>query len=353
MELNMKAINTNKCTFSALLFITVFLLVNIHAVIAQSETKITTDDAAAQDCFGYSVSISGDYAVVGAYQDDDGGYSSGSAYIFVRDGDDWTQQAKLTTDDAAVEDHFGWSVSISGDYAVVGAHGDDDDGEASGSAYIFVCDGANWIEQAKLTADDATGGDYFGFSVSISGDYAVVGAHLDDDGGDCSGSAYIFVRDGTDWTEQAKLTADDAAERDFLGWSVSISGDYTVVGAWRDDDDDDGEDSGSAYIYNLGENNIEWRGDMTDLPVDFSIVSAYPNPFNSAIRIGFNLKSAHEVALQALDVQGRVIADINQGYYQAGQHQITWDAQSIQSGLYFIRLTASGKVFTQKVMLIR
>ncbi|MDP8238922.1 MAG: T9SS type A sorting domain-containing protein [Candidatus Hatepunaea meridiana] len=100
----------------------------------------------------------------------------------------------------------------------------------------------------------------------------------------------------------------------------------------------------------MGENNIEWSG---DIPVEFGIVSAYPNPFNSAIRIGFNLKSAQEVVLQALDIQGRVIADINQGYYQAGQHQVSWDAQSFQSGLYFIRLKASDQVFTQKVMLIR
>jgi len=92
---------------------------------------------------------------------------------------------------------------------------------------------------------------------------------------------------------------------------------------------------------------------MTDLPVDFGIVSAYPNPFNSAIRIGFNLKSAHEVALQALDIQGRIIANISQGYYNAGQHQIIWDAQSFQSGLYFVRLEGSGFIATRKVILIR
>ncbi|MCF7810794.1 T9SS type A sorting domain-containing protein [bacterium] len=92
---------------------------------------------------------------------------------------------------------------------------------------------------------------------------------------------------------------------------------------------------------------------MADIPVDFGIVSAYPNPFNSAIRIGFNLKSAQEVVIHAHDTKGRVIAEINQGYYQAGQHQITWDAQTFVSGLYFVRMEASDKVFTRKVMLIR
>ena len=150
---------------------------------------------------------------------------------------------------------------------------------------------------------------------------------------------------------ETKITADGAAEDDYFGISVSISGDYAVVGAYYDDDD--GENSGSAYIYNLGENNVEWRGDMADIPVDFDIVSAYPNPFNSAIRIGFNLKSAHEVVLQAHDTKGRVIAEIYQGYYQAGQHQISWDAQTFQSGLYFLRLQSGNDASVKKVIMIK
>ena len=210
------------------------------------QAKLTASDAAAGDQFGISVSISGDYAIIGAYNDDDGGDASGSAYIFVRDGQGWTERAKLTASDAAAGDEFGLSVSISGDYAIIGAFGDDDDGSSSGSAYIFVRDGQSWTEQAKLTASDAAAGDGFG-SVSISGDYAVVGARLDDDNGTDSGSAYIFVRDGQSWTERAKLTASDAAGNDKFGISVSISGDYAIVGAWGDDHA--GFSSGSAYVY--------------------------------------------------------------------------------------------------------
>ncbi|MDP8239591.1 MAG: T9SS type A sorting domain-containing protein [Candidatus Hatepunaea meridiana] len=226
------------------------------------QVKLTANDAAEYDYFGYSVSIDDDYAVIGARGNDDDGEDSGSAYIFVRDGDDWREQAKLTADDAAARDYFGFSVSISGDYSVVGAYGNNDDGEDSGSAYIFVHDGDNWTEQAKLTANDAAADDYFGHSVSIDGDYAVVGADRNDNDDDnvVSGSAYIFVRDGDDWTQQAKLTANDAADWDFFGRSVSISGDYTVVGADRNDDD--GEDSGSAYIFQRDEpdqpENLTW-----------------------------------------------------------------------------------------------
>jgi hypothetical protein len=211
------------------------------------QAKLTASDGAAGDMFGCSVSISGDYAVVGAYYDGDKGYASGSAYIFKRDSTTWSQQAKLTASDGAAEDFFGCSVSISGDYAVVGAYYNDDNGTDSGSAYIFKRDGTTWSQQAKLTASDGAAGDGFGWSVSISGDYAFIGANLDDDKGDASGSAYIFKRDGTTWSQQAKLTAYDGAAGDVFGCSVSISGDYAIVGAYGDGDK--GSVSGSAYIF--------------------------------------------------------------------------------------------------------
>jgi hypothetical protein len=209
--------------------------------------KLTASDGTAKDNFGWSVSISGDYAVVGAPADDNNGTDSGSAYIFKRSGTSWREQVKLTASDGAAGDWFGWSVSISGDYAIVGALWDDDNGAYSGSAYIFKRSGTNWSEQAKLLAADGAADDYFGNSVSISGDYAIVGAHLDDNNGAASGSAYIFKRDGISWSQQAKLTALDGAVSDFFGCSVSISGAYAIVGAYQDDDN--GINSGSAYMF--------------------------------------------------------------------------------------------------------
>ncbi|MEL6390129.1 MAG: FG-GAP repeat protein [Bacteroidota bacterium] len=211
------------------------------------QAKLTASDAAAGDQFGRSVSISGNYAIIGSVSNDDGGSNPGSAYVFVRSGSIWTQQAKLTAFDAAIGDQFGFSVSISGDYAIVGAIGDDDGGANSGSAYVFVRSGSTWTQQAKLTASDAAAGDQFGHSVSISGVYAIVGAWFGNDGGSDSGSAYVFVRSGSTWTQQAKLSASDAASNDLFGWSVSIFGDYAVIGAPYDDDS--GFDSGSAYVF--------------------------------------------------------------------------------------------------------
>ena len=209
------------------------------------QAKLTASDGAVYDHFGSSVSISDDYAIIGAYEDNDKGLDSGSAYIFRRDGSTWIQQAKLTASDGAVRDYFGNSVSISGDYALIGAPSDDDKGDYSGSAYMFKREGTIWIQQAKLTASDGAVYDHFGYSVSISGDYALIGAYRNN----YTGSAYIFRREGNTWIQQRKLTATDGAYQDVFGVSVSISNDYIVVGACYDDDK--GTDSGSAYIYQL------------------------------------------------------------------------------------------------------
>ena len=158
-----------------------------------------------------------------------------------------TEQAKLIASDGARLDKFGFSVSISGDTAVVGAGSGDGNFVDSGSAYVFVRSGTTWSEQAKLTASDGAAADFFGNSVSISGDTALVGAPRDDDNGTNSGSVYAFLRSGGSWSEEAKLSASDGAVDDRFGESVSIRGDTALVGAFLDDDN--GNDSGSAYVY--------------------------------------------------------------------------------------------------------
>jgi len=233
---------------SILILGTLGLSQNAYAPPFNEVAKLTASDAAVGDQFGTSVSISGDTAIVGAQGNDDAGSFSGSAYVFVRSGTTWTEQAKLTASDPVTLDFFGFSVSISGDTAIVGASGSLF-GSGPGFAYVFVRSGTTWTEQAKLTASDAAAGDFFGFSVSISGDTAIVGAHGNDDTGSRSGSAYVFVRSGTTWTEQAKLTASDPATLDDFGFSVSLSGDRAIVGARLDDDA--GGNSGSVYIFDF------------------------------------------------------------------------------------------------------
>ncbi|MEN0110372.1 MAG: FG-GAP repeat protein [Planctomycetota bacterium] len=209
----------------------------------QELAKLTASDGAAGDWFGYSVAVDGGVAVVGAFFDDDNGTRSGSAYVY--DTATGQELAKLTASDAAESDQFGFSVALDGGVAVVGAWGDRDNGSESGSAYVY--DAATGQELAKLTASDGAAGDWFGFSVALDGGVAVVGAVLHDDNNFNSGSAYLF--DTATGQELAKLTASDGAANDQFGWSVAIDGNLALVGAHRDDDN--GPNSGSAYLFDV------------------------------------------------------------------------------------------------------
>ncbi len=214
---------------------------------ATEDLKLTSTGITAGDSFGFSVAVSGDTAVVGAAYDDQNGYASGSVYVFVRNGNTWTEEQKLTASDAAVEDNFGVSVGISGDTIIVGTYVDDPN---LGAAYIFTRSGSTWTEEAKLIASDTAVGDRFGTSVTISGNTAVIGAYYDDDDGQNSGSAYVFTRSGTTWTEEAKLTASDAFLGDDFGRFLSLSGDTCVIGAPYEGWETSGYSyTGAAYIY--------------------------------------------------------------------------------------------------------
>jgi len=216
--------------------------------------KLTASDAQAGDRFGWSVAVSADIAVVGAVGEDTWGSNAGAAYVFSRDQggtDNWGEVEKLTAaSDAEAGDEFGSSVAVSGDIAVVGARGEDEKGSAAGAAYVFQRDLGgtdNWGQAQKLMASDGQAGDYFGTSVAVSGDLAVVGADGEDAGGSGAGAAYVFQRDkgGTDnWGEAQKLTASDAEAGDLFGHSVAVSGDLAVVGAFWE-----GNWAGAAYVF--------------------------------------------------------------------------------------------------------
>jgi hypothetical protein len=213
------------------------------------ETKLLASDGSRDDWFGHSVSVAGGAAVVGAPLH---GTQSGLAYIYRFDGTSWVEETRLLASDGGAEDRFGWSVSLADNLAVVAAIRNDD----QGSAYVYRFNGTSWVEEAKLLASDGRSGDHFGRSVSVVGDVAVVGAYLDDDNGTDSGSAYVYRFDGTSWVEEAKLLPSDGAATDLFGGSVSIAGEVVVVGArW---DDDNGNNSGSAYVYRFdGTNWVE------------------------------------------------------------------------------------------------
>ncbi len=228
-------------------------------------TRIVASDGAALEGFGRSVAISGDTVVVGAEFDDDNGSSSGSAYIYEYEHGGaigkWVLVKKILAFGGAANDNFGSSVAISGDTVVVGAQFND-----SGSAYIFDRNEGrpnNWGEVTKILASDGAAGDRFGRSVAISGDTVVVGAYLDDDKGSNSGSAYIYDRNNGgphNWGEVEKILASDGAAGDSFGLSVAISGDIVIIGA--SEDDDKGNDSGSAYTFDRNEGGLDNWGEV-------------------------------------------------------------------------------------------
>ena len=241
--------------------------------------KLTASDGAAGDYFGHSVSIDGDTIVIGAWYDTDQGSHSGSAYVFTRNTagsltSGWTQRAKLTASNGAAGDHFGISVTIDGDTIAIGAWGRT---SYQGSAYIFTRNTAGsltsgWTQRAQLTASDGAASDMFGGNLSIDGDTVVVGAHGDDDNGSMSGSAYVFTRDTpgsltSGWTQLIKLTASDGAADDQFGNNpfihgagVAVDGDTIVIGAPLDDDN--GTRGGSVYTFNIEKNWVQVGNDI-------------------------------------------------------------------------------------------
>jgi hypothetical protein len=207
--------------------------------------KLMGINAGSDDDFGTSVWISGTTAIVGATRDDDSGPFSGAAYLF--DAVTGLQIARLLPSDGETGDAFGTSVSIIGTTAIVGAPGDDDNDTNSGAAYLF--DTVTGLQIAKLSPSDGALGDGFGGSVSISSNStAIIGAPGDDDNGSASGSAYVF--DTVTGLQIAKLLPNDGATGDIFGASIAVSGSTAILGAFADDDN--GSDSGSAYLFQTG-----------------------------------------------------------------------------------------------------
>ncbi len=235
-----------------------------QAVVPQV-AKLLADDTPDDRFFGESVAVSNDTLVVGAYKDSTHGSLSGAAYVFVRNeggGDEWNQVAKLTASDAAASAYFGYDVAISGDTIVVGAYGDDG---STGAAYVFERNEGSldgWGEVQQLLATGGSTGDYFGEFVDISGDTIVVGAPM---ANSYAGTAYVFERNegGADnWGQITELSPTTSADSDArFGWSVAISGDTIVVGAYYDGT----YSPGSAYVFGRNQGGPDNWGEVAKI----------------------------------------------------------------------------------------
>lgn len=206
---------------------------------------LLANDGVAGDEFGVAVGISGNTAIVGAKEHSNTGEFSGAAYLF--DITTGLQLFELIPTDSAEFDHFGNDAAIDGKIAIVGSQFNDDNGVSSGSAYLF--DAQTGCQLFKLLPNDGAAGDNFGSDVSIHGNIAIVGAQTDDDDtfGESAGSAYLF--DVATGSQLFKLLPNDGQTMDFFGGSVAISGNTAVVGSSFDDDNDPA--SGSAYVFEV------------------------------------------------------------------------------------------------------
>ncbi len=201
------------------------------------------------DFFGESVAVDGSTLMVGA-PGHNHGPGFGSVYVFVHDGSQWVETQELTV---LVGDLGGVAVSLDGDVAVVGNWSDSDNGSAAGAAHIFRFDpeSALWLQEQKLLASDGAAGDFFGISVDVSGDVALIGAYGDDERETATGSAFVFRFDGASWVQEQKLTASDGTIGDLFGSGVSLSGETALIGASNDI-------PGSAYVFELDPKTSQW-----------------------------------------------------------------------------------------------
>ncbi|MCP4362673.1 MAG: hypothetical protein GY796_32110, partial [Chloroflexi bacterium] len=218
------------------------------------ETRLLASNGAAGDAFGYSVAVDNDWIVVGAINTNS---QSGSAYVYQNQGGIWQEQYEISRPAGLFGFHFGESVAINNDTIIVGTTGDFTPGipASTGVAYAFVWTGTTWDYQLGLQPSDIAAVDFFGASVAIEGNIAVVGSSQDDDNGSDSGSVYVFTRHNGAWSQQNKLIAADGAAGDAFGNSVTINNDDIVIGAYFTDINGN-SGAGAAYVFH--NNGVGW-----------------------------------------------------------------------------------------------
>lgn len=256
------------------------------------EQALRIDDATVFDYFGVALAIAGDVAVVGAPGEDDRTTDGGAVYIYRHAGSSWVLDAELFPNDLQVEERFGNAVALSGDTLLVGAWTDNGLGLASGSAYVFRHVGMQWVQEAKLLASDGAAGDWFGRSVALSGDTAVIGAPNDDDLGVNAGSVYVFQRSGSTWAQEAKLYGDDTFAGDQLGTAVAVAGDVLVAGAPYFSTA--GPASGAAYVFRRS--GTSWAVEQKLLPVSGAVLDYF----------GYSVAMADDTAVIGAPLDGQL-----------------------------------------------
>ena len=399
----------------------------------EGRVKLSGEDTKAADSFGKAVYIDRNTVIVGSPKDDDAGSNSGSAYIFEIEEGIWRQQAKLVARDLAKRDSFGEAVVLRGGTIVVGAPEHAHSGKTSaGAAYVFVREGERWVQQAKLTADDPGQGDGFGTSLALGGDTIFVGAPFHDAGGkEDAGAAYVFEREGDTWKQHAKLSAKDAGKDHNFGSGVAVDGNIAIVGAggakeaapssgaaygfarvdgvWEARKKVVPKEGGENFRFGLavamstntvivsshgvemdrGKNKRHTDGAVAyvyNSVTDFgtppfavepfglrvttlgkvkhtALLQNFPNPFNPETWLPYHLASEAHVTFRIYNVQGQLTRELDLGIQEAAGYLTRetaayWDGkdqvgETVSSGIYFYTLEAGPFRATRRMLILK
>lgn len=261
--------------------------------------KINASDPEDYSQFGLALDLFKDQLIVGAPFKNSCGTNCGAAYIFEKINEKWTETAILTPDNLNDKDEFGITVKIKNDYAFVSSIKDDDLGENSGSVYIYKKENKNWKYLQKLTAFDGEAGDAFGIAIDLNDSIAAIGSYFDDDNGENSGSVYIYKNIDDEWQFIKKIIPDDGNEGDAFGSSISLNDNKILIGAYSDDDN--GFFSGAAYIFSIDKilTNIK--------DLDSNNINIFPTIFKNFINITKENKG-NSIIIDLIDLRGNIIS---------------------------------------------
>ncbi len=341
----------------------------------KQQAKIVAKDSARSDSFGEVVVIERDTIVVGAPGHTHNNVRfSGAVYVFGRQGEKWVETAKITAEDAAKSDRFGVSVGIHGDTIIVGSTlNDAGRGKDAGAAYIFVREGNAWKQQVKLTGDDSRAGDHFGAGVATTGEIAIIGAPLHEEEGLGSGAAYAFLNTDGVWKETEKIVPDNPVKGLVFGSAVAISRDTVIVTSGTDEEGAPGFGNGSAaYVYSAEKNfglpayavhpdglQVTTLGSVKRT----ALLQNFPNPFNPETWLPYHLAADASVSLSIYNVQGQLMRELNLGSQKAGSYlgretAAYWDGQDqfgegVASGVYFYTLRAGTFHATRRMLVLK
>lgn len=310
------------------------------------------NDGASGDHFGYAVDINNQGTiVVGAPHHSDRVYKGGAAYVYQPQSVGYAFESKLYNQAQTEKDFNGISVAISGEDIVIGSLLADGESNNTGACYAFQYDGTDWLLEQSIFSATGAMNDYFGRSIAMSNNRLIIGApKVNSDSKNNTGAAYYYEKSGGSWNLVTELVDESSAANDYFGQSVAIHpADLSISARLRDGNQTDG---GAVYTANLG---IITSTEKTSLKRNVSL-TAFPNPSQEQLTIGYQLQQPSQVALRLFDQQARSVRVLVEEEWQdAGSKQIIWDlttdsGQKVASGIYIYELVINGHKLSRRVI---